>query len=63
MSTAEILKEIRAQKGWTQEELGAKVGVTRAQICNVETGKNDLPANKLLKLLQEAGWAIVSYSL
>lgn len=61
MTSAEIVKEIRAQKGWTQEETGKLIGVGRSQICNIETGKYDMPASKLLKLLQEAGWAIVSY--
>lgn len=61
MTTAEIVKEIRAQKGWTQEETGKLIGVGRSQICNIETGKYDMPASKLLKLLQAAGWAVVSY--
>jgi transcriptional regulator with XRE-family HTH domain len=60
-STADIVKEIRAQQGWSQEQAGEIIGVGRSQICNVETGRHDLPSSKLLKLLEAANWAIVSY--
>lgn len=60
-STADIVKEIREQQGWSQEETGRKIGVGRSQICNVETGRHDLPASKLLILLEAANWGIVSY--
>jgi transcriptional regulator with XRE-family HTH domain len=60
-TTAEIVKQIRQQQGWTQAELGDRLGVGRSQICNIETGVSDLPASKLLQLISEAGWGIVSY--
>lgn len=60
MQVGEIVKAIREQEGWSQPEAGRRIGVGRSQICNVETGQNDMPASKLLKLMEEAGWRIVS---
>lgn len=60
-TTADIVKAIREQQGWSQEEAGKIIGVGRTQICNVETGRNDIPASKLLLLLETAHWGIVSY--
>ena len=35
------LKVLRAQQGWSQADLGARVGVSRQAINAVETGKYD----------------------
>lgn len=35
-----LLKKARKERNWTQEELGRKVGVQRAQISKLESGKN-----------------------
>jgi putative transcriptional regulator len=35
------LRVLRAEKGWSQEELGGRVGVSRQAINAVETGKYD----------------------
>jgi putative transcriptional regulator len=35
------LKELRAEKGWTQEELGKRVGVSRQAVNALETEKHD----------------------
>ena len=35
------LRVLRAEKGWSQAELGARVGVSRQAINAVETGKFD----------------------
>jgi transcriptional regulator with XRE-family HTH domain len=58
MNTAEIIKAVRTQMGWSQAELGQRIGVGRSQVCNIETGRNDIPASKLLALLEEAEWTI-----
>ncbi|PIU62156.1 transcriptional regulator [archaeon CG_4_8_14_3_um_filter_38_5] len=33
------LKQFRTRKGWTQEKLAEKSGVTRQTIISIETGK------------------------
>jgi putative transcriptional regulator len=35
------LRLLRAERGWSQEELGGRVGVSRQAINAVETGKYD----------------------
>jgi len=35
------LRDLRARRGWSQAELGARVGVSRQAIIAVETGRFD----------------------
>lgn len=35
------LKQLRAEMGWTQEELGSRVGVSRQAVNALETEKHD----------------------
>jgi putative transcriptional regulator len=35
------MKELRAQRGWTQEELGRAIGVSRQAVNSLETEKHD----------------------
>lgn len=35
------LRELRNERGWTQEELGQRVSVSRQAIIAIETGKHD----------------------
>jgi putative transcriptional regulator len=35
------LKELRAERGWTQEGLGSRVGVSRQAVNALETEKHD----------------------
>lgn len=35
------LKVLRAERGWTQEELGARLGVSRQAVNALETEKHD----------------------
>lgn len=34
-----IMTMVRKGKGWTQEELGKKIGTGRAEVCEYEKGK------------------------
>ena len=44
------VKELRKEKGWTQKELGNRIGVTYAQLNKYEGGTNAPPLDKLLAL-------------
>ena len=35
------LRVLRAERGWSQAELGARVGVSRQAVNAIETGKHD----------------------
>lgn len=51
------LKVLRAERDWTQAELGARLGVSRQAVNAIETGKYDpsLPlAFKLARLFEMA---------
>ena len=49
----EAIRKARLSKNLTQEELGARVGVQRAQISRIEKGKNITLANisRLMKAM------------
>lgn len=44
------LKELRMQHGYTQDMLGAMLGVQKAAICKYETGRASIPQEMLLRL-------------
>ena len=35
------LRVLRAERGWTQAELGGRIGVSRQAVNAIETGKHD----------------------
>ena len=41
---------IRRTVGWTAEEFGEKIGVTRQTINNIESGRNNVTVDNLYKL-------------
>ena len=46
------LRELRAERNWSQEQLGARVGVSRQAIIAIETGKFDPSLPLAFKLAQ-----------
>ena len=44
------IKQLRKDKGWTQKQLGNKIGVTHAQLNKYEGGTNAPPLDKLILL-------------
>jgi putative transcriptional regulator len=52
------LRVLRAEKGWSQEELGGRVGVSRQAINAVETGKYDPSLPLALRLARLFGCPI-----
>lgn len=51
---ASNVKNLREQKGWTQDELAAKVNVKQAAISHIETGR----ANPTLLILENLARAL-----
>ncbi|MFD0895491.1 helix-turn-helix transcriptional regulator [Luteolibacter ambystomatis] len=49
------LRELRAAKGWTQDELGKRVKVSRQAINALETGKHDPSLDLAFRLAVEFG--------
>ena len=46
----ERLKQARTAKGFTQKELGEKVGITKNQVCQYESEKSYPSYDALIKL-------------
>lgn len=50
-----ILREQRKRLGLTQDDAGASIGVSRAQISNIESGKHRPSVTTLLALMRLYG--------
>ena len=44
------LKELRAQRGWTQYGLATKAAISRAYLARLEIGRHDPPLSTLARL-------------
>lgn len=49
------LRSLRAERGWTQDELGKRVGVSRQAINALETEKHDPSLDLAYRLAGEFG--------
>lgn len=49
------LEEMRAQKGWTQQELAERVGVSRQTIISLERGRYSPSIQLAFKLARQFG--------
>ena len=52
------LKVLRAERDWTQEELAARLGVSRQTINSIETGKYDPSLPLAFKIARLCGMPI-----
>ena len=44
------IKQLRLQKGFTQEELSLESGISRSHIAMIESGKRDITVGALFKI-------------
>ena len=58
-TTAEVISRTRRVRRWTQQQMAEAIGVTRTQVANVEAGRTDLPAQRLLVLLDYVGVTVM----
>ena len=58
MSFAENLMALRKQRGWSQEELGSQIGVTRQTVSKWEVGQSTPELEKLVELARLFGMSI-----
>lgn len=49
---AEKVRDLRKQRGYTQAELAAKLGISQARLSQIENGEGSLSAEQFLELLQ-----------
>jgi len=50
---AQVVKRAREKKGWSQEELAERLGVSKGWVGQVETGRIDRPRPRYLALLEQ----------
>lgn len=55
MDFASQLKKRRQQKGWTQQQLAIKSGVTRSNIAAYEEGRSEPRLQKFFKICKAFG--------
>lgn len=58
MNFAEHLMALRRQRGWSQEELGSQIGVTRQTVSKWEMGQSTPELEKLVELSRLFGMSI-----
>ena len=56
MNFAEHLMALRKQRGWSQEELGSQIGVTRQTVSKWEMGQSTPELEKLVELSRHDPW-------
>ena len=52
------LRVLRAERGWSQAELGGRVGVSRQAVNAIETGKHDPSLPLVFRLARLFGMSI-----
>lgn len=52
------LRELRTRRGWTQEELGRRLGVSRQAVNALETEKHDPSLDLAYRIAAQFGEAI-----
>lgn len=50
-----FLAELRAERGWTQEDLAAELGISRRYLYEIESGKPSLYSGRLFAVLRLLG--------
>ncbi|MBO9518303.1 MAG: helix-turn-helix transcriptional regulator [Porphyrobacter sp.] len=50
-----FLRDLRTARGWTQEDIGKNVGVSRQAIIAIETGKHDPSLDLAYRLAAQFG--------
>ena len=59
----EAIRKARMQKNLTQEELGEKIGVKRAQICKLENGKCSPTISTISRVFRALGFTTATLDL
>ena len=55
-AAAAVVRELRAEHGWTQTQLAEKASVSRSFLADLESGKPTIEASKLMDVFQALGF-------
>lgn len=53
-----VVRELRAQRGWTQQDLATRARLSRSFVADVESGKPTVESAKLFDLFQALGFEV-----
>lgn len=53
---AAVVRELRAEHGWTQTQLAEKASVSRSFLADLESGKPTIEASKSMDVFQALGF-------
>lgn len=59
----DAIRKARLKQNLTQEELGERVGVKRAQICKLENGKSSITLSTMSKVFRALGISTATLDL
>lgn len=48
----QLIKEVRKEKGFTQDNLGAMIGVTKSQISKLENGTSNMTIGTIFRIFE-----------
>jgi len=48
----QLIKEVRKEKGLTQDQLGESIGVTKSQISKLENGTSNMTIGTIFKIFE-----------
>lgn len=54
-----VVRELRTQRGWTQQDLATRARLSRSFVADVESGKPTVESAKLFDLFQALGYEVV----
>ncbi|MBX3384556.1 MAG: LexA family transcriptional regulator [Phycisphaeraceae bacterium] len=57
----EAIKRLREERGWTQSQLGEKVGLDHTNIARRESGKTRVKANERFQFAQAFGMSVIEF--
>jgi transcriptional regulator with XRE-family HTH domain len=49
------IEQLRLELGWTQKDLADKIGLTRASIANMETGRQRMMLHTIVQICEAFG--------
>lgn len=58
----DLIRSVRARMGLTQKEFAPMLGVTRSSVANIEAGRQEVAASRLLPLLLDLGVVVMAES-
>ena len=57
LTFAETLLAIRQGEGWSQSEMGRKLGISRAHVCDIEKGRRLPSADRAARFARVLGYS------